>query len=368
MDRGATVVLRSLGGVDDPGRFDQIAPQLRVVASYGRLAGSARVRLFDWLDWLRLDADEFTYTDGPRLGIAGIVRSPRRAVRAEHALRALRRKGSKRLLISRRASPFSNGSIEADLLRTSGWGIYDFDDALWLSRRGQFSLAGIWRKSVQAADVVIAGNEMLANEARRYSSNVVMIPSCVDTITYVPKQIYEIDRPTAGWIGSPATEKYLLSIVDPLLQLNLDFGLRIKLISAGSADLGPLNRMVDRVEWRLDSYAADLASVDFGIMPLDDTEWSRGKCAYKILQYGAVGHMVVASPVGANRLALERLGGVAASNDSEWYEGIRRVLSMDHRDRRAVGQRARNAVEAHYSYRAWHEVWVKTVLYSGSSS
>ncbi|MEJ7712383.1 MAG: hypothetical protein WKF84_21640 [Pyrinomonadaceae bacterium] len=37
--------------------------------------------------------------------------------------------------------------------------------------------------------------------------------------------------------------------------------------------------------------------MDVGLMPLADTEWERGKCAFKMLSYMAVGRPVVVSPV-----------------------------------------------------------------------
>ena len=53
--------------------------------------------------------------------------------------------------------------------------------------------------------------------------------------------------------------------------------------------------------WTEDSEIARIAAFDVGIMPLHDTPWERGKCAYKLLQVMAAGKPVIASPVGANR-------------------------------------------------------------------
>ena len=43
-----------------------------------------------------------------------------------------------------------------------------------------------------------------------------------------------------------------------------------------------------------------LREMDAGLMPLPDTEWARGKCAFKLLLYYATGIPAVASPIGMN--------------------------------------------------------------------
>lgn len=209
---------------------------LTVVASYGRTAGSARVRMYDWLDHLGLVAREYKYLDTSRLGMGTLARRPLDATRAELGLaRLASRPGQGPVLLSRRASPISTGRLEASLLRRAGRGIYDFDDALSVATDGPFPLAKIWRRSVEAVDVVIAGNDLLAAEARQYADNVIVIPSCVEPDIYLAKHDYEFDRPTAVWIGSPSTESYLATIAQPLLEAHRRTGLRLRLVSAGAA-------------------------------------------------------------------------------------------------------------------------------------
>ncbi len=59
-------------------------------------------------------------------------------------------------------------------------------------------------------------------------------------------------------------------------------------------------------------------------MPLDDTPWERGKCAYKLLQVMAAGKPVIASPVGANRAAVRHeVNGLLAETPEQWTARIR---------------------------------------------
>ena len=101
--------------------------------------------------------------------------------------------------------------------------------------------------------------------------------------------------------------------------------------------------------WSEDTEIARIAEFDIGIMPLHDTPWERGKCAYKLLQVMAAGKPVVASPVGAN-VAVVRHGvnGFLANTIEEWTEALR-TLAADPALRQRMGAQARKTVEDHYA-------------------
>lgn len=176
-----------------------------------------------------------------------------------------------------------------------------------------------------------------------------VIPSCVEPDTYLRKNSYALGKtPRAVWIGSPATERYLVDLTPPLIALNRRWGMRVDVISAGDQDLGALGSIVDRKPWGLDTFAADLSAADFGLMPLPDDPFTRGKCSYKLLQYAATGLPLVGSPVGANLQALQRLGG-ASPRENEWYEAIESLIGATRTQRQEMGDQARASVETHYT-------------------
>lgn len=339
---------------------------LHYVTSYGRGAGSARVRVFDWIDHLGLDASGSDYLGLSSNSLGVLRRNAGRIPAAERRLRTVERGRAGPVLLSRQASPFSNGRVEAAILRTAGRAVYDFDDALmyappsvseriWSKRR-------IWRRSVEAADVVVAGNEFLAEQAQMHSREVVIVPSCVEVGEYPVKEHVDGETPTAVWMGSPSTERYLHDVAGPLLDAHRETGLRLLVISGGSASLGRLDPMTTRVNWNAETFAADLLRGDFGIMPLDDSPWSRGKCAYKLLQYSAAGIPAVASPVGENSRVLQLTGGVGASTDDQWRDALIGLARESAAGRGARGTKARRAIEEHYSFSAWAASWQRFVL------
>ena len=86
-------------------------------------------------------------------------------------------------------------------------------------------------------------------------------------------------------------------------------------------------------------------------MPLPDTSWSRGKCAYKLIQCMACGIPVVASPVGANKEAVTPECGFLADSPEQWLEAFYR-LATDPKLRRRMGLAGRKWVEERYSLRS----------------
>lgn len=340
---------------------------LHAVASYGPTGASTRVRLDDWFRFLGIKATHHYYA-GLNSNRPGSVAAHLAAVtRAEFSLRRLDVSGQ-RVLLSREASPFSAGEVEERLLRHAAYGVYDFDDALFDDHspmRRILRTQDKCRRAVETADVVIAGNDYLANWAQDHNKDVRVIPSCIDPRDYVPKTQWSItgDAPLLVWLGSPATEQFVANIAPALLEVHQQTGASLTLIS-GPRDnqaLEPLRRMLRRVPWGIKTFAADLASADVAIAPLDHSPYSRGKCAYKLLQYAASGLPVVGTPVGANDLALQRFNGLAPSTHGDWTDALVQLLNEHSALRAERALQGRTAVERHYSFDAWKDEWLEAV-------
>ena len=88
-------------------------------------------------------------------------------------------------------------------------------------------------------------------------------------------------------------------------------------------------------------------------MPLPETPWTRGKCAYKLIQYMACGLPVVASPVGVNCEVVEHgVNGFLAATNEEWRSAVETLMS-DADLRRRMGNAGRKKVEESYSLQVW---------------
>ena len=340
----------------------RLPSRLVTVTAYGPAAPSARVRVFDWVDYLGLDAAMHTYAGLPDARPSTVLRHPLAVARAEAQLRRLPRAVSGPLLLSREASPLSRGGLERRLMRQASHTAYDFDDALFEDVHG-------WRRAlgkrerckagVSAADVVIAGNQYLADWASNHAADVRVIPSCVDPHDYQPKSDWRLDdTPRLVWLGSKSTERYLDGVAESLSNIHRATGARLLIIGGRREREHPqLQDFVERVVWHPSTFARTLSRADIALAPLDDTPSARGKCAYKLLQYAATGLPMVGSPVGANTQALERFLGLPASSTHEWDGQLTSLLEASPSERERRGRAAMMAVRNHYSFEAWASHW-----------
>ena len=338
------------------------------VASYGPSGSSARVRIHDWLTYLGISPSRnFDYVGGANNSFTTLAQNIPAVVRAELELRKLAGSASTdTLLLSREASPLSNGGIETKLLRNAALSVYDFDDAIFHNAApfpyNLYPKDKIWVRSVTAAHRVIAGNDWLAEESAKHNSSVTMIPSCVNPDDYARKTSYALNEvPVLLWMGSPATEPFLQELAEPLLAINRQIPIKLQVVSAGERSFGPLDAIVERIPWAAATFGKHMASADLGIMPLPDNAFTRGKCAYKILQYGAAALPVMGSPVGTNRLVLNQMGAAAPSSPQQWKSDILDFIHSSEAQRKELGNRSHDVVVEKYSFAAWAGVWRQTM-------
>jgi glycosyltransferase involved in cell wall biosynthesis len=224
--------------------------------------------------------------------------------------------------------------------------IFDFDDAIFerVSNRRKFPAL------VALADHVIAGNAYLARRAGAPDKTTV-IPTAVDAERYAcqPTRDARGKDVVVGWTGIASNYRQLGHALPGLARALDQTGARFVAISNAPPPraLAPLR--AEFVRWRPETEIEDLARIDVGVMPLPDGPLERGKCAYKLIQYMALGRPGVASPVGANRdVVTDGVDGFLPDDAAGWQRTVVRLVE-DPALRRAVGARARARVEAAYS-------------------
>jgi glycosyltransferase involved in cell wall biosynthesis len=244
--------------------------------------------------------------------------------------------------------------------------IYDFDDAsfhqydLSSSRVIRTMLASKVATIIKHAALVIAGNEYLAEYARRHNPRVVVVPTVVDTTRFAPRdERADGRRIVIGWIGSPSTSTYVKQLADvwPAVTTPGDCVLRL----VGSGDVQLPGTRAEVKAWSEAGEIDDLNNFDIGIMPLTDDPWSRGKCGLKLIEYMACGAPVVASPVGVNaRIVSHGQNGFLCTTHAEWISTLRRLVT-DAGLRRRLGAQGRIDVVAKWSLERWAPEMVRLV-------
>ena len=130
---------------------------------------------------------------------------------------------------------------------------------------------------------------------------------------------------TVGWIGSPSTVPFLQLLVEPLQELALERPVRLLVVGGTAPEVSGVE--VIEEPWSLEKEVSLILQFDVGVMPLPDSSWARGKCAYKLIQCMACAVPVIASPVGANVDVVSSSCGFLASSPPEWLSACRQLAA-----------------------------------------
>jgi glycosyltransferase involved in cell wall biosynthesis len=241
--------------------------------------------------------------------------------------------------------------------------VFDFDDAIFLPSVSEANrLIAAFKQPhkvdtiIRHSDRVIAGNDYLAEYARRLSPSVTVIPTCVDTTRFVPspdafsRNGSEGREPIVGWIGSPTTASYIRALAPVLRRARERTPFTLRVSGAGQPlDIPGLT--VDNAPWSLDREIELFNTCDVGVYPLADDEWSKGKCGFKAIEFMACGVPVVAAAVGVNReIIQDGVNGFLAATEDEWVDKLGRLLA--NRDlRQRFAEAGRRTIEEQYSLR-----------------
>lgn len=181
----------------------------------------------------------------------------------------------------------------------------------------------LFRRTAKLADMVIAGNAYLAEQAKRFNNNVNILPTGLNTNEYSEKNTMKIDsKIRLVWIGSSSTLKYLNEIMPAFEEIGSRFdNVVLRIICDRFFDLK--NMDVEKCQWSLENQAKDLLTADIGLAPLPDNRFILGKCGFKILQYQAAHLPTVASPAGVNSdFVRDGTTGFFVDDIAQWTERI----------------------------------------------
>jgi glycosyltransferase involved in cell wall biosynthesis len=232
--------------------------------------------------------------------------------------------------------------------------VLDFDDAIWMpyvspanALLGRLRFPGKTATLCRMARRVVVGNEYLGEYARRHNPHVSVVPTTIDTDRYRPRARPANPVPVIGWMGSYSTARYLDLVKPVLRRLRERREFRMTVVGGGDVRIDGVD--VETRPWTSAREVEDLLGFDVGLMPLHDTEWEKGKCGAKALQYMALEVPCVVSRVGVNsEIVQDGVNGFTVANENEWERALERLVD-DAGLRQRLGQAARETVVARYS-------------------
>jgi glycosyltransferase involved in cell wall biosynthesis len=218
--------------------------------------------------------------------------------------------------------------------------VYDFDDAVfevpddlkvpgrtdqWPFLKQRFlNIAGLAR-------VALAGSEYLATKIPNPLRAVVWRTGVTETAFTSAAA-----RRGGVWTGSRATLPYLMGARDVIARMHARTGAKLTVVcdappAAASGPWLPWQRdasaAMEWVPWVHEHQAEPLGKALVGFAPLPATDYARGKCGFKVVQYMAAGLPVVADSVAVHN-ELFQLGcrGLVAGSRTAQLEFLVRML------------------------------------------
>ncbi len=347
--------------------------KLLILSKYGNMGPSSRYRYYMYIPLLEKEGWEIRVApllnDNYISFLYGKTKLPFFEIISSYIQRCiiLFKKNQYNIIwVEQEAFPWTPSFFEKFLLKSNSKTkiVADYDDAFF-HRYDQHKnilvrklLGNKIDNVMKHANLVLAGNEYLGNRAKKNNpNNVHIFPTVVNTEKFVPLEIKKTKGFNIGWIGSPATSRYLLSIEEALKSVSVDSEVSISFVGAGNIKFSTFT--FNSIIWSEESELEEINKFDVGIMPLLDSPWEKGKCGFKLIQYMACGIPVIGSPVGVNNIIIKHgENGFKAKTNKDWIKYLN-IMKKDQNLRKEMGKIGRQFILENYSLKKNSEKLIK---------
>ena len=310
--------------------------KLSMWCRYGELGASSRLRFYQFVPALQaagLEVDTHNFFPDSYLKQLYSGNGKSKAAFFAALYRRIRElaavKDARPALIEYELLPFLPYGFERHFLKKRKY-VLNFDDAVDLRYRKLPFLNRKYPQLLENAAGIIVANSELFNRFSAYNDNILKLATVPPPeVEHPPFEKSDLLR--IGWIGTPVTYRFLVEHAPVLQAMYREHP--FELLAIAKADLPPIPGVPTRnIDWSSDIESAALKSCDIGIMPLTDTPFTRGKSAFKLIQYLRAGIPAIASAVGENlQVIREGETGFCAGDTETWLAAYKKLTAAETR-------------------------------------
>lgn len=278
---------------------------------------------------------------------------------------------------------YGNLFIEKFLCSINSRLILDFDDDISFAKHEPrkisfygkllMELPDKFKRTLKFYKYFIPGSNYLRDKILLPSSNfadenILVVPTLVDYNNFEPKKYDGTKRKiTFGWSGSPGNFNNLTVVLDTLNQLSGKCEFDFVLISRLPFVYDTKFEM-KFIKYNVNKTRELLYNIDIGLMPLSDTDESRGKCGFKLIQYMGCGIVSIASAITVNNEIVEDgVNGFLVHDETQWQQVIETVLN-DQTRYTEIGKKAFEKIRDNYSFDAYADSYISFLKFAAQAN
>ncbi len=210
--------------------------------------------------------------------------------------------------------------------------LVEFDDPIYLKYKDNRFLVNKFRYLSEIASTIVVSSSVMRSHFLSLNNNSTV--KILDT----PVDIYKTNhlqskKNIVGWIGSPTSEPYLLNIIPKILPILKTSGWRLEVIGVSKNFLnlvgGEFRDYITITEWYNGVDRLILPTWKIGLLPLDLSEWTYARDAYKANMYLSMSIFTVCDNVPSTRELHHKYGHCVLVDDpSDWGEALSKSISF----------------------------------------
>lgn len=117
--------------------------------------------------------------------------------------------------------------------------------------------------------------------------------------------------------------------------------------------------IVENIKWTREKAIDNMLNAHIGIMPLEPTEYNKGKGGFKLVQYLSVGLPCIASKHGFNEKVINESCGILTESYEQWIDAILELSNVDNWEE--YSKNAYTQWNRNFSYEKNLKFWESTI-------